>query len=192
MFLWGATVLCAQTPLAVAAPAVQPAPKPARLILLISEQNIEGPQRAWWASEVDLSAVESTVAAALIQNGYVVLEPSVLSKVIEKKPAFRTIALSEKDIVQLGNLSQADFVVAGNAVASAGSLVPQSTMRSCFANVTARLIRVKDGKVKAQVNASGNSAHMDVITGGKEALMKAGDALSAKIIDALKKEGEAQ
>ena len=25
-----------------------------KLILLIAEQNIEGPQKSWWASEIDL------------------------------------------------------------------------------------------------------------------------------------------
>ena len=34
----------------------------AKVILLIAEQNIEGPQRAWWASEVDLSTTEAAIA----------------------------------------------------------------------------------------------------------------------------------
>jgi hypothetical protein len=160
-----------------------------KIILLISEQNIEGPQHAWWASEIDLSTTEAKVATQLIASGYEVLEPSNLTKTIKQDKAFRMVNLSENTSVKLGNLSKADYVVLGKALASAGAKVPQSSMTSCFANITAKLIRVKDGKVIAYLDASGNSAHMDVITGGKEAMSNAGEDLGAKIIDALNREG---
>ena len=158
-----------------------------KLILLISEQNIDGPQRAWWASEIDLSTTEAKVAARLIADGYLVLEPSNLTKVIRQDPAFRMVGFSENKAVKLGNLSRADYVVLGKAVASAGGNVPQSSMRSCFANVSAKLIRVKDGLVVAYLDAAGNSAHPDVISGGREALGNAADVLALKIEDALTK-----
>ena len=99
------------------------------------------------------------------------------------------INLSEAKSTKLGNLSKADYVVLGKAVASAGGNVPQSNMRSCFANLTAKLIRVKDGKVITYLDAAGSSAHMDVITGGREALANAAEGLAVKIIDALNKQG---
>lgn len=158
-----------------------------KIILLIAEQNIEGPQRAWWASEVDLSATETSLAKKLIEQGYEIVEPSVLSKTIKERPAFRMLNIGEEDSLKLGKLSQADFVVLGKAVASSGGNVPQSSMRSCFANITAKLIRVSDGKVIAYLDAAGSSVHMDVITGGKEALVNAAEDLSGKVIEALKK-----
>jgi opacity protein-like surface antigen len=159
-----------------------------KVILLISEQNIEGPQRCWWASEIDLSATEAKVASQLLAAGYQVLEPSNLTKVIRQDPAFRLLNYSEGKAVKLGNLSRANYVVVGKAVASAGGNVPQSSMRSCFANITAKLIRVKDGKVVAYLDAAGSSAHMDVITGGREALVNAAYELADKIIGALNQE----
>ena len=160
-----------------------------KIVLLIAEQNMEGPQYAWWLSEIDLSTVEANIAKKLIEQGYEVLEASSVNKIIKQKPAFRTLGLSEGESVELGNLSGADYVVLGKAIASAGANVPQSNMRSCFANATAKLIQVKDGKVIAYLDASGNSAHMDVITGGKEALASAGEDLAGKVIEALNKEG---
>jgi len=162
-------------------------PKP-KVILFISEQNIEGPQSAWWASEVDLSAAEAAIATQLIAQGYEIIEPSSLNKVIHQQPAFRVINLSENSSVKLASLSKADYLVSGKAIASSGANVPQSSMRSCFANITAKLI---SGKVIAYLDASGNSAHMDVITGGREALVSAAGNLAAKLIDALNKKGEA-
>ena len=158
-----------------------------KIILLIAEQNIQGPQRAWWASEIDLSTTETTVAKKLIESGFEVLEPSSLTKIIEKDKAFRLVSLSEAESIKLGNLSKADYVVLGKAVASSGGKVAQSNMISCFANVTAKVIHVKDGKVIAYLDASGNSAHPDVVTGGREALNNAAEDLSVKIINALSK-----
>jgi hypothetical protein len=162
------------------------APK-AKIILLISEQNIEGPQRCWWASEVDLSTTEAHLAQKLIASGFEVLEPSSLTKVINQDKAFRLVDFSDEKSVKLGNLSQADYVIVGKAIASSGGNVPQSSMISCFANITAKVIRVNDGKVLAYLDAAGSSAHMDKISGGREALTHAADDLAGKVLNALNK-----
>lgn len=161
-----------------------------KIIILIAEQNIEGPQRAWWASEIDLSATEATIAQALIDKGYKVIEPQDLNNVIQKERAFRVVAISEDQSVKLGSLSRADYVILGKAVASAGANVPQSKMRSCFANIAAKLIRVKDGEVIAYLDSPGSSAHTDLITGGREALVNAAGGLADKIIAKLAKAEE--
>jgi len=158
------------------------------VILLVSEQNIEGPQRAWWASEVDLSATEATISRQLITVGYEIIDPVAVSGIIQKQQAFRTIDMSEKTSLQLGQISKADYIVLGKAVASAGGNVPQSSMRSCFANLFAKVIRVKDGKTIAFLESAGHSAHMDPITGGREALKIGADDLAFKIVNVLKED----
>lgn len=158
------------------------------VMLLISEQNIEGPQKAWWASEIDLSTVEAKIAQKLIAAGYSVIEPSNVKEVLTKTPAFRKIDLSEAESVKLADMSNSEFVVLGKAVASSGGNVPQSNMRSCFANVSVKLVRISDGKIIAYLDAAGNSAHLDLISGGREALSFAGEAIAGKIVDALKNE----
>lgn len=170
--------------------AQEPAAAKDKLVLFISEQNIEGPQRAWWASEIDLSVTESRLAQKIIDAGYSVIEPGNLSEALKQDKAFRVVDLSEEKSLRLANLSKADFVVLGKAVASSGGNVPRSNMRSCFANLSAKVIRVKDSKIIAYLDASGNSAHLDAVTGGKEALVNAAEELSIKLIEALNKEGE--
>ena len=162
-----------------------------KVVLLISEQNIDGPQKAWWASEIDLSVTESQVAQKLLDHGaYEIVQPQDVSKVISQDKAFRMVDLSESKSVHLGNVSRADYVLLGKAIASAGGNVPQSNMRSCFANITAKLIRVKDSKVVAYFDAAGSSIHTDLVTGGKEALSNAAGELAAKLIDRVGKDLE--
>ena len=161
----------------------------ANILLLIAEQNIEGPQRAWWASEIDLSTVEAKLSGALIAGGYHVLAPSQIKGVLRKEKAFRRINLSNEESIRLAKLSQADYVILGKAMVSAGANVPDSNMRSCFANATVKIIRISDGQIVAYLDAAGNSAHMDVISGGREALLKTAEDLATKIINALNQQG---
>ena len=157
----------------------------AKIVLLISEQNIDSPRAAWWASEVDLSSTEAEIAKQLLNAGYEIIEPEAMGDVINREKAYRVINLSDKTSIKMASLAKADYVILGKAVASAGGNVPQSSMKSCFANLTAKLINVRTGKVVAYLDASGNSAHMDVISGGREALVNAGGQIAAKIVEKL-------
>jgi len=154
--------------------------------LFIAEQNIDSPRSAWWASEVDLSSTEAEIARQLLDSGYEIIEPGAMEEVINQRKAYRMTNLSDNTSIKMATLARADYVILGKAVASAGGNVPQSNMRSCFANLTVKLINVKTGKVMAYLDASGNSAHMDVISGGREALVNAGRQIAVKIIDKLK------
>ncbi len=155
-------------------------------LLLISEQNIEGPQRAWWVSEIDLSVAEAKIAQTLIENNYKVIEPQELRDTISKEKAFRVVDISEDTAISLAKLKGVDYIILGKAVASAGGNIPSSQMRSCFANITAKLIRVKDGKIVSYLDSTASVPHTDLITGGKLALSKAGQDLGVKIIEILK------
>lgn len=155
------------------------------LLIMIAEQNIEGKKSWWWSTEVDLSVLEGVLSQKLIRQGFQILDPSYVNKVIEKKKAYRNLDLNDKDSIKLADIVGADVVILGKAIASAGGRVPGSTaMRSCFANVTAKAIRVSDGMVLSHLSASGSTTHMDVITGGREALEAAGEELADKIVQA--------
>ncbi len=163
----------------------QPQKETPVFLLLIKEQNIEGPQQAWWVSEVDLSTVEARVSEALTNAGYKVIAPSELKDYIKAERAFQTLNITEEESLKLAKLKNIDYVVLGKAIASGGGRILNSNMRSCFANVTVKLIRVSEGKIVAYLDATASSPHTDLITGGKQALAKAGNQLGEKIIKAL-------
>lgn len=159
------------------------------ILLMISEQNIEGPATRWWLSEIDLSTTESKLASMLIAHGYGIIEPAVANKTLKKEKAFRVVNPEDEQVVRLGKLAKADYVILGKAVASGGSRVAGSNMRSCFANINAKIVRVKDSQVIAYLDATGSTIHTDMITGGKEALSNAAIDLASKVIAALEKKG---
>jgi hypothetical protein len=157
-------------------------------VLFISEQNIDGPRTGWWASEVDLSATETAIAGKLIDNGMRIIEPLELTQILEQKKAYRALDLSQSASIALGSLAHADYVIIGKAVASGAGTVPKSTMRSCHANITGKLVRVKGGRTIAYLSGTGSSAHVDVITGGREALVSAAASVASQVLEAMAKE----
>lgn len=160
-----------------------------KIILLITEQNIEGPQRAWWASEIDLSKTETIIARKLMEQNFEIIEPSNVGDILKLDKAFRRVGLADPEAIKLANLSKADYVLLGKALASSGGRVPQSrSLISCFANLSAKLIRVKDSKVIAYIDETGSSAHMDKISGGAEALAKAANLAALNVVDIVAKD----
>lgn len=162
-----------------------------RVAIFISEQNIEGPSVEWWLSEIDLSVTESIIARNLINAGYDIIDSSIVNGIIKQNPAFRKVDFTVEESLNVAGMSEVDYVILGKAVASAGGKVPDSNMISCYANITAKVVKVDEKKIISYVDAGGSSVHTDVITGGKEALDRAANNISEKIVNALGKKGGA-
>lgn len=163
--------------------------EPKKVLLMITEQNIGGPQRAWWASEIDLSIIESSLAESLLAAGYETVSPESLRPLMQEDAAYRLLRMRKCRLYELANSQDAYYIIKGRALASQGDTVPQSGLRSYYASVSVRVIRVKDEREVAVLRAWGKSVHADAVMGGSEALSDAGKKLSRKIADALTREG---
>ena len=178
----GSILACAKTN-------TRPAHNKPTVLLMVTEQNIEGPQRAWWASEIDLSTVEANIAQTIAKNGYAVIDPLELKQTLKEEKAFTVVNITDEESLKLAKLKNVDYVVLGKAVASSGGTILNSKMYSCFANATVKVLDVKTGKIISYLDATASSPHTDVVTGGKKALAKTGIELGEKIINILSKKG---
>lgn len=167
----------------------QNADKPkARLLVMISEQNIEGPAREWWRGDIGISAIEADLSRLLIEQGYQVVEPTVARKIMRKEKVSRAGTRSDEAVIA-GRFSRADFVVTGKAFSSVGmSTTVGSSAHPCFASVSVQLIRTTDGVVAGSLDAFGSSVNADTLVGGKDALSNAAVDLASKIVSYLAKE----
>ena len=94
--------------------------------------------------------------------------------------------MGESGAVQVGKSYGADLVVIGKALATQGGKVPGSAnMVSSNATLTGKVIRIRDGKVVAYVSGSGDSIHLNPITGGNEALEKAAEEFTTELTSEL-------
>jgi len=164
-----------------------------KILLLISEQNIQGPALNWWLNQAASSTIESNLEKLLKDLGYQIVDSSLVHSTIKREKVFRAVnnleSLEDKEVLYLGKTIRADYIVLGKATASSGSSIAGSNMRPCYANAAVRLIRTKDGAVVAYLDAVGSSVNTDVVAGGKEALSNTAVDLAAKIISNLTKEG---
>ncbi len=160
-----------------------------KAVLLIAEQTIGQRAFFWWwgvaTGEASLSTVETILGERLIEANIEVIDPSVMSGKLSVPKPYQHVNLSNREAMQLANTMGADIVVIGKALAREGGYAAGSDMRSVHASITARVVKVRTGKVLASVHGEGSSIHIDPVSGAQEALQDAAnevaDAILAKI-----------
>jgi hypothetical protein len=128
-----------------------------------------------------MGSMESTFADGFTGAGFSVVDPHVLRGHLQPRPAFQVLDLSAGEARQIAQKSDADLVVVAKGVALIGAGVGE--MVSGQANVVARLIRIRDGKVLASTTQHAAQVHIDAATARLQAL----DAATRQAADELVK-----
>jgi len=162
-----------------------------RILFMIAEQNI-GHQHYvfwWWGGSeymgetVDLSATETALKEVFLNKGFDVVDISGTTDALEISNAFKIADISNAGAIQIGKEVNAEIVVKGKALAKKGPGTPGSSVGSYVADVTAQAIRIDNGQVLASSRGHGVSRNISEVTGGVEALSKAGAELADKLIE---------
>jgi len=157
------------------------------VILLIAEQNIGREHfRYWWGhhvSEADLSITETVFMEKLEEKSFNVIDHAAKSGNMKVSKAYRVASLDNNVAVSLGNQYDAEVVIVGKAIAKYIGNVVGSSMKSCQANISARVVRTDNGAVVASGTAHGAAVHIDQITAGSEALKKAASDLISQLME---------
>jgi len=166
---------------------IKKAGKP-RLMLLISEQNIAADKpSSWWGSgsSVSIGVAENTLMEKFMGKGFNFVDRQVVLAGMKeeiKAPVSSVPGLSNETALKLASLGEAEVVIIGQAVAKAGPMLMNTSIRSCQATVSVRVLNADSGEPLATSSASATVAHVDPITGGSEALKKASAEISDKLI----------
>jgi len=162
-----------------------------RILFMIAEQNI-GHQHYvfwWWGGSeymgetVDLSATETALKEVFLNKGFDVVDISGTTDALEISNAFKIADISNAGAIQIGKEVNAEIVVKGKALAKKGPGTPGSSVGSYVADVTAQAIRIDNGQVLASSRGHGVSRNISEVTGGIEALSKAGSELADRLIE---------
>ncbi|MBI5204490.1 MAG: flagellar assembly protein T N-terminal domain-containing protein [Nitrospirae bacterium] len=166
---------------------IKKAGKP-RLMLLISEQNIAADKPSYWwgsGSSVSMGVAENTLMEKFMGKGFNFVDRQVVLAGMKeeiKAPVSSASALSNETALKLASMGEAEVVIIGQAVAKAGPMLMNTSIRSCQATVSVRVLNADSGEPLATSSASATVAHVDPITGGSEALKKASAEISDKLI----------
>ncbi|MBI5049719.1 MAG: flagellar assembly protein T N-terminal domain-containing protein [Nitrospirae bacterium] len=158
-----------------------------RLMLLISEQNIVGDKPLfWWSGEgISIGTVESVLTQKFMEKGFTLVDRQVILASMRDDPLLAKSLeanLSGDAALTLASMGEAEVVVIGQAVAKAGSPISGTTLRSCQANISSRVVNADNGETLASVSANAVNVNVDPVTGGTEAFKKAANEMADKLI----------
>jgi hypothetical protein len=130
-----------------------------------------------------MGGIEAVMSDGFTNAGFQVVDPQVLKGKLQPKPAFRVLDLSTDVARNVAEKSDADLVVVCKGVAKDAyhETIAQGGMHSGQANVVARLVRVKDGKVLASSTQHAAQVHIDVETARLNALNEAARMAAAEL-----------
>jgi hypothetical protein len=122
-----------------------------------------------------MGGIEAVMSEGFTNAGFHVVDPQVLKGKLAPKPAFRVLDLSTDVARNVAEKSDADLVVVVKGVAKDAyhETIAAGGMHSGQANVVARLVRVKDGKVLASSTQHAAQIHIDLDTARLNALNEA-------------------
>ena len=123
----------------------------------------------------ETGGVEATMSGGFTSAGFRVVDLDTLRGKLAPKPAVEVLDLSAPQARSIANKADADFVVVVKGVAQTvrHEMVSQAGMHSGQANVVARFIRVRDGRVMASSTQHAAQVHIDLETAKLNALNEA-------------------
>lgn len=135
----------------------------------------------------DMGSIDAAASDAFREAGFDVIDLSVLKGKIKPRPALQVKNLSVSEATTIAEKADADYVLIahGRAKTAHNSTVGAAGMTSGQADVVARLIRVRDGKVMGGVTQHAAQLHINEETAKLlamgEAAKQASQALARKV-----------
>ena len=108
-----------------------------------------------------------------IQNGFECVDPSTVRQNLKQEQAAAILQGDTNLAATLAKKLGAEIVITGKAVAKVATGINLGGMKSCQANITARVIKADVATVIATGSQHAAYPHIDEVSGGMEAIKKA-------------------
>lgn len=152
-----------------------------RVMIMIDEQNIGDSFNRYHYFEVNMTASETAMMNRFIEKNFEIVDPATVRQNRERDAVLAAINGDTKAAAAIAIKADAEVVVTGKAVATVAQGVNLAGMKSCQANLTARVIDADVGTVLATGSKHAAYPHIDEITGGTLAIEKAANALTDEL-----------
>jgi len=166
-----------------------------KILVLISEQNIEDRSPAyWWGQKTNLKKAisVSTLLKTMENKGFPIIDYRGIPKNTFNDHTYDKPDLNDHQAVNLGLKVQADVVIIGTSVAKKTPNIMGQNIRSFKGIVSARAIRTDTGQEIAATMQSAVTANTDDTAGVRDTLSDAGslagEALASQIVYAWQKD----
>ncbi len=151
-----------------------------RIMVLMKERNMTERERA----SIDLNTSEIAIMNAFLDKSekfnFVDQETAKRGLNASKVRSARTGA--REAAMAIARANTADMIIVGEAYSQSASQVELAGMKSCQANVGAKVIWTDTGEIIASGSERAATAHIDEITGGTIAIEKASTKLAENLM----------
>ncbi|MFZ5516721.1 MAG: flagellar assembly protein T N-terminal domain-containing protein [Candidatus Zhuqueibacterota bacterium] len=158
-----------------------------RVMFMMDEQNIGHSYDRYHFLSVDMTISENTLLNKFIENGFECVDPATVRQNLEQDQALAILQGNNQMAAAIAKTLGAEVIVTGKAIAKVATGVNLGGMKSCQANVTARVIKADVATVIATGSQHAAYPHIDEITGGTEAIKKATDKMATELINKITK-----
>lgn len=156
-----------------------------RILIIMDEQNIGQSRDRYHFLSVDMTIAEATLMNKFLENGFDVIDGATMRQNIKAEQAYAAATGNSQLASQIGKSLGAEVIVTGKAIAKVATGINLGGMKSCQANLTARVVKADIASVIATSSQHAAYPHIDEVTGGTKAIEKAavklGDELISKI-----------
>ncbi len=154
-----------------------------RVMFMIDEQNIGESRNRYQYLSVDMNITENTLLNKFIENGFECVDPTTVRQNLQQDQAMAVLQGNTKMAAAIAKKLGAEVVITGKTIAKVASGFNLGGMKSCQANITARVIKADIATIIATGTAHAAYPHIDEVTGGTEAIKKATNKLSDELIN---------
>ena len=153
-----------------------------RVMILIDEQNIGESYDQYHFFQVDMTASETAMINKFMEKGFDVVDPATVRQNRERDAVMAAINGDTKSAQALAVKLDAEVVITGKAIAKVATGINLGGMKSCQANITARVVDADVGTIIATGSQHAAYPHIDEVTGGTMAIQKAANTLADELI----------
>jgi hypothetical protein len=152
-----------------------------RVMFLIDEQNVGVTSDRYHYFDVNMTAAETAMMNRFMAKGFDVVDPGISRQNKERDRILAAISGDSKSAALVAASQAAEVVITGKAVAKVAQGIKLGGMKSCQANLTARVVDSDIGSIIATGNKHAAQVHIDEVTGGTKAIEKAANALADEL-----------
>ncbi|UCE08018.1 MAG: hypothetical protein JSW07_08315, partial [bacterium] len=153
-----------------------------RVMFMIEEQNIGQSTNRFNYIAVDMNITETTFLDKFIQNRFECVDPATVRQNIKQDQAIAVLQGDTKMASAIAKKLGAEVIITGKAFAKVATGINLGGMKSCQANITARVIKADVATIIATGSQHAAYPHIDEVSGGTEAIKKATNKLADELI----------
>jgi hypothetical protein len=163
-----------------------------RIMVMIAEQAVNAAEATgWWqggGNAADLRVMENSFMDRMSKSGFAFVDPEVLSGKV--KLGVVGADPNAQQAREIGSLAGAEIVIIGRAIAKPlGTIaLDNGTFYSAVANVSARAVDTRSGRILASAEFTGKAGKgFEQTTAGRNALSEAGRQLGSDLFSKIGK-----